>query len=257
MSSIHVHIPYRLYTDYIGYIDKHKINPEIMIAGDDLDNFTSGELENLKEHTRNIPSCSIHAPYMDLSPGAVDSEIRRVTEKRFLDTCDIALATGAGTIVFHSGFEKWKYGLKKDIWLKQSLITWEKVLNHTASSGLKIAIENIFEDEPANLVDLAGRVASERFGICFDTGHFNLFSSISLTDWLTQIESYLFEVHLHDNYGAVDEHNPIGQGSFPFRDFFREMNGGEYVYTIENGSKEKALQSLQALEAFIPEFVLK
>ena len=50
--------------------------------------------------------------------------------------------------------------------------------------GVKIAIENIFEDEPENLRLLMEEMGNKNFGICFDSGHFNLFLKYHLkTGW--------------------------------------------------------------------------
>jgi len=55
-------------------------------------------------------------------------------------------------------------------------LTWQPLNARAAAMGVKIAIENIFEDEPQNLKMLMENMNSENSGICFDTGHFNLFS---------------------------------------------------------------------------------
>ena len=60
---------------------------------------------------------------MDLSPGAVDSKVRAVTIERFSQIFNIAETLKPKVIVFHSGYEKWKYASKIDLWLEGSLIT--------------------------------------------------------------------------------------------------------------------------------------
>jgi len=67
-----------------------------------------------------------------------------------------------------------KYALNMDIWLEKSLMTWQPLNARAAAIGVKLAIENIFEDEPSNLKLLMEEMNSDNFGICFDTGHFNL-----------------------------------------------------------------------------------
>ena len=136
---------------------------------------------------------------MDLSPGAVDQKIRAVTIERFTRIFDIAEILKPEAIVFHSGYEKWKYALKIDVWLENSLKTWRIVQKRAEEMEVKIAIENIFEDEPTNLRLLMEEMSSSNFGLCFDTGHFNLFSKIPLAEWLEQLKAYILELHLHDN----------------------------------------------------------
>ena len=44
-------------------------------------------LSKMLEHS---PSLSIHAPFIDLSPGAVDSKVRKATIERFSHVLDIS-----------------------------------------------------------------------------------------------------------------------------------------------------------------------
>lgn len=110
--------------------------------------------------------------------------------------------------------------------------------------GTQIAIENIFEDEPANLRLLMERMNTSGFGICFDTGHFNLFSKTPLEDWMAALNPFIIELHLHDNDGSRDQHLPMGEGNFDFKKFFRLLNNNACLHTIEAHSEEHALRSL-------------
>ena len=103
---------------------------------------------------------------MDLSPAAVDLRIRDVTMLRFGQVMDIAAGLQPKRVVFHSGYEKWKYALNVTLWLEKSLITWDSILDRAISIGTSLAIENIFEDAPDNLSLLAERIGSDHFGLC-------------------------------------------------------------------------------------------
>ncbi len=200
------------------------------------------------------PELSVHAPFMDLSPGAVDEKVRAVTTARFENAIEMAAALGAKTIVFHSGYEKWKYSLRTDIWLEKSALTWEPLIEKARKEGMRIAVENIFEDSPENLAALFERFADsgKDFGLCFDTGHFNLFSkSLTLEDWLGPLQKYIIELHLHDNDGSRDAHRPIGEGTFPFDRLFRALKDRkDIVFTLEAHSKEDVFKSLESLKSF-------
>jgi sugar phosphate isomerase/epimerase len=110
---------------------------------------------------------------------------------RFTQVLDIANILRPAAIVFHSGYEKWKYALNIDLWLEKSLMTWQPLNEKAAAMGVKIAIENIFEDEPENLKLLMEKMNSENFGICFDTGHFHLFSRVPLENWMSILKPYI------------------------------------------------------------------
>lgn len=251
MAHVHVHIPYSRVADYLDYIKQTKLNLEIYFASTSLDTLDLDDIRALRSTLGYSPSLSVHAPFMDLSPGAVDSKVRVVTVERFSRILDIAEILLPKTIVFHSGYEKWRYAHRVDIWLDGSLLTWKPLIERASDMGVKIAIENIFEDEPSNLHLLMKELHSESFGICFDTGHFNIFSTVSLSHWLDTLKPYIFELHLHDNDKTYDSHLPIGDGSFDFAPLFSSLKGKEIVYTIEAHTPEKVLRSIERLKAYL------
>lgn len=197
------------------------------------------------------PSYTIHAPFMDLSPGAVDSRVMAATHERFEAVFDIAEIISPRAIVFHSGYEKWKYAHRVEVWLESSLSTWRKFIKRASGSGVKIAVENIFEDEPESLRLLMEELGSESFGICFDTGHFNLFSRRPLPEWLESLGQYIIECHLHDNDGSFDSHLPIGEGTFNFDELFLKLKGKALIHTIETHTPEGVLRSMERLKKYL------
>lgn len=250
MVNPHIHIPYRKLEDYLHFIQKHRLDLEIFFSAHSLETIKDSDITKLREKLSYNPSLSIHAPFMDLSPGAVDSKVRAVTIDRFLNIFDIAEILKPKVIVFHSGYEKWKYALRIDKWLEGSLITWKQLLPRAIERSIKIAIENIFEDDPINLRLLMQHMNSDYFGICFDTGHFNLFSKTSLEEWLKQLKSYIIELHLHDNNKNVDAHKAIGDGTFDFDTLFSALKGKNLVYTLEAHTPEDVLKSIERLKSY-------
>jgi sugar phosphate isomerase/epimerase len=115
---------------------------------------------------------------------------------------------------------------------------------------MKIAIENVFEDGPDSLELLVKEMNSENFGLCFDTGHFNLFSKISLEDWINPLGPYILELHLHDNKKSADDHAAIGEGTFDFIKLFDSLKGKDLVYTIEAHKPEAVITSIKRLNKY-------
>ncbi|MDI6802199.1 MAG: sugar phosphate isomerase/epimerase family protein [Thermodesulfovibrionales bacterium] len=250
MINPHIHVPYEKIWDYITFILKHKLNLEIYFNSNTIDSVTADDIYKLKDTLDYAPSLSLHAPFMDLSPGAIDSKVREATLERFNPVLDIAEILYPESIVFHSGYEKWKYALKIDTWLEKSLETWEPICEKAKSLGIMIAIENIFEDNPINLKMLMENISSKNFGICFDTGHCNLFSNVPLKEWMDSLKSYIIELHLHDNDKSSDQHLPIGDGSFDFDLLFSELKGNKCIYTIEAHTPEMVLKSIERLNKY-------
>jgi len=248
--SPQIHIPYSKIAEHISFIKQEQLNLELYLESKSLDSISKENVLQLKNYFDYNPSLTIHAPFMDLSPGAVDSKVRAATMERFYHVLDIAKELKAKCIVFHSGYEKWKYALNIDLWLEQSLLTWQPIIKKAEEIGSKIAIENIFEDEPKNLKMLMGKTGNKNFGICFDSGHFNLFSKVSLEAWLGQLKPYIIELHLHDNDKTADQHRPIGDGTFDFGRLFSIMTGKEVIYTLEAHNPEDARKSLERLKSY-------
>ncbi|MEW6161900.1 MAG: sugar phosphate isomerase/epimerase family protein [Nitrospirota bacterium] len=251
MINPHVHIPYHRMGDYLHFIKEKRLNLEIYFTSNSLDIINDSDIIRLKEGLDYQPSLTFHAPFMDLSPGAVDSKVRAVTIEQFSHIFDIAETIKPEAVVFHSGYEKWKYAHRVDIWLEGSLITWKKLLPRAIEMGLKIVIENIFEDDSTNLRLLMEEMGSKYFGICFDTGHFNLFSKTPLEEWLRQLKPYIIELHLHDNNRGADTHNAIGDGTFDFDTLFSMLKDKDLIYTIEAHTPNDVLKSFERLKAYL------
>ena len=248
--SPHVHVPYDSFDTYLPFFRKYRLNPEIYFGSRSFDTLTKADIVSLKNKIDYDHRLSIHAPFMDLSPAAVDVRVREATIRRYSETLDAAEILKPEVIVFHSGYDRWKYDNQVRIWLDGCLETWRPLNSRAADMGVKIAIENIFEDDPENLSLLAEEMNSDNFGVCFDTGHFNLFSKLSLKEWIGKIKPYIKELHLHDNSRYADEHLALGEGDFDFATLFNELRDIDCIYTIEAHSEKDAKKSLDRLKDF-------
>ncbi|RJQ48815.1 MAG: sugar phosphate isomerase/epimerase [Nitrospiraceae bacterium] len=247
----HVHVPYDSLKKYLTFIKAEGLSLEIYFGSKKFDRLTKNDIVALKKSLDHNPELSIHAPFMDLSPGAVDPKVRDITMKRFSAVLDFAEILKPRVIVFHSGYDRWKYDNRVDIWLEGSLKTWRPLNKRAADIGITIAIENIFEDEPENLLLLAKEMKSKNFGLCFDTGHFNLFSKCPLPEWIGLTKQYIAELHLHDNLRHADHHLAIGEGDFDFQTLFTALEGVDCVYTLEAHTIREAKMSLDRLKFFL------
>lgn len=250
MISPHVHIPFSRLSEHLDLIREKSLNLELYFAGDVLDSIVLSDVQKARELLDHNPSLSFHAPFMDLSPGAVDSLVREATMKRFNHILDVAEVLQPKAIVCHSGYEKWRYALKADWWLEMSLLTWHSLNKRASDIGVKLAIENIFEDEPTTLKMLMEQMSSENFGVCFDTGHCNLFSKVRLEDWMEALNPHIIELHLHDNDQSSDQHLPVGEGTFDFGKFFHLLQNRDCIHTIEAHSPDKVMRSMENIARF-------
>jgi len=253
MEPIHVHIPYPKLKDYCELIRNRRYDLEIYLTAAVLDQIEKDDLENLCRSLDWKPSLSLHAPFLDLNPGAVDPMVRSVTQMRFSRILNVAGVLKPRVVVFHAGYDKWRYNGHKDVWLANSLDTWKKVMELASKIGVRVAVENVFDEDPEALGMLIEKMASPDFGFCFDTGHFNLFSTVSMEQWFEIIGKHLIEVHLHDNDGTADSHWAIGRGDIDFNRFFTLLraHAAQPVYTIEAHDKGDIEISLDRVRGFL------
>jgi sugar phosphate isomerase/epimerase len=253
MEPVHIHIPYPKLKDYFELLRKRRYDLEIYLSAAVLDQIEKPDLEKLLERLDWNPALTLHAPFMDMNPGAVDPMVRSVTQVRFRQLLNVAAILKPRAAVFHAAYDRWRYSGRKDIWLEYSLDTWHKVVESASKIGLRVAVENVFDEDPEALKMLIEKIGSPDFGFCFDTGHFNLFSTVSMEQWFENLGENLIEVHLHDNDGTTDSHWALGRGDIDFQQFFRLMrtHSPKPVYTIEAHDRDDVETSLDRVKALL------
>ncbi|QDV63471.1 sugar phosphate isomerase/epimerase family protein [Crateriforma conspicua] len=78
----------------------------------------------------------------------------------------------------------------------------------------KLAVENLPTYGLAHLRRLMDRIDQSPLGVCFDTGHWNVRPEGSIETALTLFDQRIVHLHLSDNPGWCDAHQPPGKGSF-------------------------------------------
>jgi sugar phosphate isomerase/epimerase len=255
-STVFAHLPYPQIFQQLDYLIARRINPEIFFSSDVLDAVNPEELAGVAETLgANDLKCTIHAPFMDLNPGSVARLIRDVTLQSFRQVLAAAAILKPEIIVFHPGYDRWRYGDNRDAWLQHSVESWQSVLDIAEPIGCIVAVENIFEEEPSTLLALFEAVNSPLFRHCFDVGHWNLFKKVGLEEWFAALGSRIAEAHIHDNHGSRDDHAPLGEGNIDFPLFFSLMKryAPAAAWTIEAHSREKLERALINLQSYSTE----
>ncbi len=254
MTVIHTNVPYSMLLHRIDFAITNRINPEIYFSGEDLDTCEERDARHLAEILqKNHLEMTIHGPFMDLSPGGVDRKVKEVTLDRFLKTIELASFFKPKMIIFHPGYEKWKFDGNVKLWLESSLQTWRPVVKKAKEMGLTLAIENVFEETPDSIKNLLEEIHSPYFRFCFDTGHHHVFGKAPLSMWIEALGGFLGEVHLHDNHKEMDEHLPMGEGGFDFNQLFAllfQLNI-KPLYTIEPHEEAHLWRGLEAVKKYI------
>ena len=253
-KRVFVHVPYLQMAAHLPYLLERRLNPEIFLSAEALDASTPTELVATAAVLREEGlSCTIHAPFMDLNPGSLERLLREATMRRFEQVLDAAEILRPEVMVFHPGFDRWRYGEAIDQWLELSAVAWRKVLDRAREIGTVIAVENIFEEEPSTLKSLFEAVDDPQFRHCFDVGHWNLFKKVDMKQWFEALGDRIAEVHIHDNGGTRDDHAPPGKGAIDFQQFFglMERHAPEAAYTIEAHSRVDLESSLAVLKPYL------
>lgn len=253
-KRVFAHLPYPQMAQHLPFFLERRLNPEIFLSADALDEALPSQLE---ETARALSaeglSCTVHAPFMDLNPGSLERMLRDATMHRFGQVLDAARILRPEVMVFHPGFDRWRYGEAFGQWLDLSVTAWRSVLDRARDIGTLVAVENIFEEEPSTLKALLDAVDDPLFGHCFDVGHWNLFRKVGLEQWFEALGERIFEVHIHDNSGTRDDHAPPGEGAIDFALYFRLMEryAPGAAYTVEAHSKAHLERSLEVLKPYL------
>ncbi|KQC07486.1 MAG: hypothetical protein APR62_06375, partial [Smithella sp. SDB] len=221
-SKVHAHMPYHLLSRYLESILQQKLNLEIYFHHWVLQDLDKAKcLETARLLAESGLKITFHAPFLDLRPAAMDDEIRKASLERIKQVFDLAPYFHPLKIVCHPSFDDRYYVSADDLWLENSVKTWKELIKLAKEYQITIALENVYEKNPFILRRLFDALSSDKICFCFDTGHFNVFSHEPLNVWLKELGKYLGHLHLHDNFGRLDEHLPVGDGTFPFARFFQ------------------------------------
>ena len=246
---LHVHVPCGQLEEFLPLLINKGLQPEIAFKWFDLDRSPAeiGEW-GLKLADAGL-AITVHAPFMDLNPGAIDPLIRDVTRRRFDRTLQFAGFLNAHQIVFHPGFFRWHYGGRNELWIEASLRFWPDFIAQAAEQKCRLALENIFEEYPDTLKTLLDEIDSPWLGHCFDIGHWHLFGKCSLEEWFTALGRHLHHLHLHDNHGDRDAHLAAGEGNADFAGLFQLLDQRDYhpTATLEIHNRESLLRAIPTI----------
>ncbi len=154
--------------------------------------------------------CSAHAPVLNLDIGAMDYLILQSVKTRLKQVVHFSESAKCKWIVIHTGYH---YILHRGKFYKKWVNIAKNTLCEIATiSKFPIHVENVDEPSPQVFIDLLNGTDNKVF-FCFDIGHAYAFSrEKKLKTWIETLGSFIREVHLHENPGTEDSHEPPGSG---------------------------------------------
>ncbi len=145
-------------------------------------------------------------------PGCADERRRRETVAEHAGFLRRLAAFGVKTYTLHLGLEE-----TADPWtpVRRSV---EELLPVAREHGIVLALENGSEPRLRleQLVALADEFDCPEVGFCFDTGHAHCYSG-GVEPTLELMARRIVTLHVHDNYGSFDDHNPPGGGTIDWK----------------------------------------
>lgn len=164
---------------------------------------------------------AIHGVFIDIVTASRDAKIVSVAKKRILQNIEIARQLQAKIVTFCSCFNPSIARSPGYIegYTQRQIKFWTEILESIADSSLLLVYENLWETQPKLVRDVLDGVNSEKFKALFDTGHANIYSKMSIEQWVDGLADHLLYVHLNDNCGDFDSNLAPGEGNIKWGSF--------------------------------------
>lgn len=199
---------------------------------------------NVRTKMQYADRFTFHAPFAELCPCAIEPMVREVTRKRYLQAIHLAQKYGANRIVVHGGYLPRVYYHQ---WFIEESVKFWKALLEEVPAETELMLENVLEDDCGLLPKIVKKVGDPRLRLCLDVGHLHvMLPETDVLSWLTAWAPDLAHVHLHNNFGARDEHNPLPEGDIDMEAVLQTLErvAPEATITIENIVCEPSLEWL-------------
>ncbi|MCM1302632.1 MAG: sugar phosphate isomerase/epimerase [Lachnospiraceae bacterium] len=240
--------------EYVELAQKHGL------AFEYNDFFAPGLLDDasgLRERIRDYKSLgrpqgvdTLHGAFYDVLPFSWDSGIREHSIYRMRQSVEIADELGCRGVVFHTNFSP--DFLNNEKYRNNWLESMREAITHLLSgSACEIWLENMFDQSPRELADVAALLNGEdRFGICLDIAHMRLVTDRP-EDWIRALAPYIRHFHINDTHLKYDEHLALGQGSIDWNeieDLLEKYGLKDKSRLIEVNGLDKIRESLRYCE---------
>ncbi|MFB6155379.1 MAG: sugar phosphate isomerase/epimerase family protein [Haloferacaceae archaeon] len=162
---------------------------------------------------------TVHAPFRDVNPGSFNDDVRESAVEQTRRTLSDAAVAGAGAVVYHPGSVPARYPeYVREKARENALESLRELTAHAEAVGVPLCVENL-RAKPGTVrhtssvsefeafLDDAG-VDSDYLGVTLDVGHAKV-NGTDLGDFLDRFGDRVTVLHLHDNDGERDDHDPL------------------------------------------------
>jgi len=192
---------------------------------------------------------TVHAPYGDLNPAAINDPIWQETIRQ-LKTCIRLASPITDRVTIHPGYLSCTGKLVPEkVWQMQKEAMRE--IGKTATEyGVIACLENM-PDNPDFLCRYPEEIEGITEGIdgvsfTIDFGHAHTLGKVN--DFVRLIPE-ASHIHIHDNHGRSDEHLPLGEGTIDWKNLSKKiMDRYKGIIVIEGRSIIEARRSINMVQ---------
>lgn len=256
ISRVQVNIPFPFLGK--GYLDlflERGLNPEIGLDAYSLSHFQRRDFTKMaRAFNKARRRLTLHAPFQDLLPGALDEMILSASIRRLRQAFRLLPVFKPKTIVCHLGYDAKLYQWDRQNWLDRSAATWKEFAALAAAHSVTVMVENVYETDPDLFVQLLTLVDAPNLQVCLDVGHLQAFGGGDFERWLHTLWPLIGQLHLHDNRGDQDAHLALGQGTVPLQTVlnFLASRDRQPLVTLEPHQEGSLGPSLEYLSRIWP-----
>lgn len=177
---------------------------------------------------------TLHAPFNELFPAAIDPRARQLAMDRFNEAAEIAIKHGVRKMIVHSGYVPFVYF--KEWHVDRSVEFWNEFMADKPDDFV-ITIENVLDEEPYTMVKMMEKITNPNIRLCLDAGHALCVSELPVMEWLEAMAPHLGHIHIHNNDGTHDFHKPLMDGLLDMEEFLDkaiELCREDTTFTIES-----------------------
>lgn len=176
----------------------------------------------------------VHGPFDGLTLMSRDPQVRNLVSERLCKGLEFAAALGATHMVIHSPFQffgdPWSphsAGAGRGDQIKLAQATLDKVVPFAQEINCTLMIENIYDRNPAPLLDLIRSFDSEHVQMSLDIGHAFITHRLGgppPDQWVREAGALLGHLHLQDTDGNLDRHWAPGDGDINWFALFEALH---------------------------------
>ena len=204
VEQVQVNVPFPfLLQGYLERFLKRGLNPEIGLDAGSLGTYPPGTFRRVARIFAGAGRrCTVHGPFQDLSPGALDDLILAATRRRLRQAWRWLPVFRPAAVICHLGYEDRHFSWNRENWLNRAAATYRELGTQAARHGVRVMLENVYERDPELIREAIQRIDLANVRVCLDVGHLLAFGGGDFQGWLDTLGPIIGHLHLHDNLGV-------------------------------------------------------